>query len=104
MVSSFFRNKNSLIRVGDEKPNQIRIVIEEVEGRRRSNVIDLNDWDENDKIPLRQMMSRARIFKAAPLFNPTPISLIEPRLDLGEKDLEDGEFLMDVPCFNPVPV
>lgn len=81
MILSFSRNKNLPIKVRVEKLAQDRIVIEEIESNLMSNVIDLDDKDKNDRIPLREIIFRVRASNIALLSNPTPISFIVPRLE-----------------------
>lgn len=95
MVSSSFGNMNSQIRVNGVAP----IVVDEVESHLRFNVIDLDNKDDNDRIPLRKMLYRFKIFCIVPLSNLTPISNTGPRLEL-----RDEEFQMDETHPNPSPV
>lgn len=92
VISSSFWNENSLIKVRDEEPAQIKIIMEEVKCNLRFNVIDLDEKDEDDRIPLREMISRTRVLNVGPLSNPTLISFADPRLKLRDEDLEDEEF------------
>lgn len=41
------------------------------------------------------MLSWFKVSYAAFLFNPIPISFVEPRLELVDEDLEDEEFQME---------
>lgn len=51
------------------------------------------------------MLFRSRVFNnIAPLFNPSSISFIEPRLELKDKDLEDEKFQMEDTHHNPGPI
>lgn len=76
MVSFSSEDRNSQIR-GNEAA---LIVIEEAESCLRSDVIDLGEQEEDDKIPLREILSRPRVFDTiAFLSNPSPIFFAEPR-------------------------
>lgn len=55
-------------------------------------MIDLNDKDVEDRIPLREMIIRATSSNLAPLPNSTSLSFAEPRLKLRDEDLKDEEF------------
>lgn len=91
VVSSSSRNENSQIRVRDEGLAQTRIVIEEVDSHLRSDIIELDDIDKDDRISLREMKSSTKIFIVVLLSNHIPISFVELRLKLRDEDLEDEE-------------
>lgn len=58
MVSSLSRDRNFQIKGS----GAALIVVEEVDSRIRFDVIDLNEKDDNDIIPLREILTRFRTF------------------------------------------
>lgn len=58
-------------------------MVEEVESHVRFDLIDLGKTDDAERIPLREILSKSRVFDiAASLSNLIPISFVEPRLEL----------------------
>lgn len=68
---------------------QTRNVTKEVESHFGLDIIDLNDKDKNDKIPLKEMLSRVKVSSAVPLSNPIPTSFAEPRLEFKDENLKN---------------
>lgn len=58
MVSSSLLDENSSIRVIGKEIAQAKTIIKEVDSHLKSNVIDLDDKDEDDRIPLKEILSR----------------------------------------------
>lgn len=92
MILSSSGNENYLMTVINEDPAQIMTIIEEVKSLLKLDIIDLDDKDKDDKIPLREMLSRVKISNIALLSNPTPIYFAKHRLELIDEDLEDDQF------------
>lgn len=83
---------------------KLEMVIEEVKSHHRFDVINMDDKDEDDRIPLKEMLFRVKVSNIVPLSNPIPISFTEPKLELRDEDLKDKEFQMDEAQPNPGPI
>lgn len=84
--------EDSLIRVRNCKPAQAKVVTE-AESSNRPEVINIDD--EDNKVPLRMMLSKSRVLLLCPLSNTISISFAEPNSKLKDEDLEDKEFQMN---------
>lgn len=98
MVSSLLGDRNPQIKGSKVAP----IVVEEVESYLRYDTIDLGEENDDNRIILWEILSRSRVFYVfVVLSNPTPISFIEPRLELRDEDLKDKGFQIEDAHPNP---